>query len=122
MSRNANFIVDGLRCYWVGDALLYHNGDEDCDAIYSEIHHVDENGTNGFAVYPNPATGVLFVRLPKCDSPTATENEYRITNLMGQTLQKGTINAETQQIGIETLSDGMYFISVDKQTVKFVVR
>ena len=122
MSRNANFIVDGLRCYWVGDALLYHNGDEDCDAIYSEIHHVDENGTNGFVVYPNPATGVLFVRLPQCDSPTATENEYRITNLMGQTLQKGTINAETQQIGIETLSAGMYFISVDKQTVKFVVR
>ena len=122
MSRNANFIVDGLRCYWVGDALLYHNGDEDCDAIYSEIHHVDENGTNGFVVYPNPATGVLFVRLPQCDSPTATETEYHITNLMGQTLLQGKITAEIQQINIEKLSAGMYFISVGEQTVKFVVK
>ena len=128
MRRNGDFTVNGLRCYWVGDALLYHNGDEDCDAVYSEIHGIDEDGpstaSGTFTVYPNPANGVLTVsvRLPQCDSPTTGQTEYQISNLMGQTLLQGRISAETQQIDISTLPAGMYFISVGKQTEKFVVR
>ena len=129
MRHNADFTVNGLRCYWVGDALLYHNGEEDCDAIYAELHNgIDENGpstgSGTFVVYPNPANGVLTisVRLPQCDSPTTGQTAYRITNLMGQTLLTGNISAETQQIDITNLPAGMYFISVDAQTVKFVVK
>jgi len=128
MRRDGDFTVNGLRCYWVGDALLYHNGDEDCDAIYSDIHGVDEDGPSTglgtLVVYPNPTNGVLTVsvRLPQCDSPTTGQTEYQISNLMGQTLLQGNISAETQQIDISTLPAGMYFISVGKQTEKFVVR
>jgi hypothetical protein len=126
--------VDGLRCYWVEDALLYHNGDGDCDAIYCELHGIEENdhsapstgsgteGSEALTVYPNPANGVLFVRLPQCDSPTTGQTEYQISNLMGQTLLQGRISSETQQIDISTLPAGMYFINVGKQTEKFVVR
>ena len=39
---------------------------------------------------------------------------------MGQTLQQGSINAETQQIDIANLTAGMYFFIVGEQTVKFV--
>jgi hypothetical protein len=113
----------------VGDALLYHNGYEDCDAIYAELHNgIDEDdlstGSGAFVVYPNPANGVLTVsvRLPQCDSPTTGQKEYQISNLMGQTLLQGHISAETQQIDISTLPAGMYFISVGKQTEKFVVK
>jgi len=135
MNRNANFIVDGLHCYWVGNALFYHNGDEDCDAVYDELHGIDDDGpstgSGALVVYPNPADGVLFVRLPNppdplkrgnCDSPATDKTEYRITNLMGQTLLQGHINAENQQINIENLPSGMYFITLGGQTVKFVVR
>jgi hypothetical protein len=124
MNRNASYTVDGLRCYWVEDALLYHNGDEDCDAIYSEIHGVDNDGpstgSGTLTVYPNPTNGVLFVetwRAASLQNPT-----YRITNLLGQTVLSGSINAETQQINIKKLPTGMYFITVDGQTVKFVVK
>jgi hypothetical protein len=128
MSRNGDFTVNGLRCYWVGDILVYHNGDEDCDAIYGEIHGVEEDGpstgSEAFTVYPNPANGILTVsvRLPQWDSPTMGQTEYQISNLMGQTLLQGRISAENQQINISTLPAGMYFISVGKQTVKFVVK
>ena len=126
MRKNADFEVNGLRCYWVEDALLYHNGDEDCDAVYDELHGVDDNGpstgSGALMVYPNPADGVVFVRLPQCDSPTTDKTEYRITNLMGQTLLQGQINAENQQINIENLPSGMYFITLGGQTVKFVVK
>ena len=137
MHRNARYSVNGLRCYWVEDALLYHNGDEDCDAIYSEIHGVEEDGpstpstgsgTSGaLVVYPNPADGVLVL---ETQSITSLQGEtYRITNLMGQTLMTGTINpVETrhgtslQQVDISGLPAGMYFITVGGQTVKFVVK
>jgi hypothetical protein len=93
--------------------------------VYDGVEEKEETtNENGFAVYPNPAKGILnvSVRLPQCDSPTATKNAYRITNLMGQTLLQGTLTAENQQIDITDLPSGMYFISVDGQTVKFVVR
>ena len=130
MRRDAGFTVNGLRCYWVEDALLYHNGDEDCDAIYSDIHSIDEDGPStpstgsgtagALVVYPNPTNGVLFVETRHGTSlPDPT---YQISNLMGQTVLSGSINTDKQQINIANLPEGMYFISVGEQTMKFVVK
>ena len=80
---------------------------------------VDENLENGFAVFPNPANNLLFVET-RLIASLQSHNEYRITNMMGQTLLQGHITAETQQIDIANLPAGMYFISVGTQTVKFV--
>ena len=125
MNRSKGYRVEGLRCYWIGDELVYHDGDEDCDAIYAELHNgIDENGpstgSGTFTVYPNPANNMLFVETV-C-TPSLPDQTYRITNLMRQTLMTGNISAEIQQINISTLPAGMYFISVDGQTVKFVVK
>ena len=130
MNRNSDYTVDGLRCYWVGDAVLYHNGDEDCDAIYSEIHGVDEDGpstgSGTLIVYPNPAKGILFVETQ--DFASLPDPTYRISNLMGQTLLTGTLSVRLPQcdnptaINVSSWPAGMYFISVGGQTVKFVVK
>ena len=128
MNRAARYAVDGLRCYWIGDTLLYHQGDEDCDAIYAQIHDgVEEDGpstSSGTAgalmVYPNPTNGVLFVETV-C-TPSLPNQTYRITNLLGQTVLSGSINTDKQQIDIKELLSGMYFITVGGQTVKFVVK
>ena len=124
MHRNTNYTVGGLRCYWVGDALLYHNGEEDCDAIYSELHGLEEDGpstgSGTLVVYPNPTDGYLVLETQSIAS--LQTQTYRITNLMGQTLLQGTLAAETQQIDISSLPAGMYFINVNEQTVKFVVK
>ena len=128
MNRNADFTVEGLRCYWVDDELVYHEGDEDCNAIYDELHDVGENclstGSGTCVIYPNPAHNVLTVavRLPQCDSPTMGQTIYRITNLAGQILLQGDINANEQTINIESLPAGMYFITVGNATRKLVVR
>ena len=125
MNRGKGYSVEGLRCYWVGDALLYHNDYEDCDAIYAELHNgINEDGpstgSGTFAVYPNPTDGILFVQTLRAMS--LPDQTYRITNLMGQTLLKGRISAETQQIDISILPEGMYFISVGETTRKFMKR
>ena len=122
MTRGKGYHVEGLRCFWLDDELVYRFGNEDCDAIYEELHHgIDETmDDTAFAVYPNPANNVLFVETRLIASlPTQT---YRITNPLGQTILSGYITAENQQINIETFPAGMYFITVGNMTQKFVVK
>lgn len=121
MILGKGFHVEGLRCYWVGDELIFKYIEDDCDALYEKLHHgIEETTDHGFMVYPNPTNGVLFVETQNLTSlPDPT---YHITNLMGQIILSSLITAENQRINIETLSAGMYFISVGGQTVKFVVK
>ena len=122
MTRGKGYQVDGLRCYWVDGELAFKYGDKDCDAIYVELHNGIEEPTDdaAFAVYPNPTNNVLFVETHgRASLQTQT---YRITNLVGQTLLQDNITAETQQINIESLPAGMYFITVVGKTQKFIVK
>jgi hypothetical protein len=121
MNRGKNYRVEGMRCYWREGELFFKYGEEDCDAVYKVYHNgLDDHEDDVFAVYPNPTNGVLFVQTLRATSlPGET---YRITNLMGQTLMSGQITAETEQINVSDLPDGMYFITVGGTTRKFVVR
>ena len=128
MNRGKGYRVEGIRCYWIDGELVFKNGDEDCHAIYIQLHDgIDEPGENGpstnlgtFKVYPNPTNGVLFVQTLRATS-LQTDNAYRITNLMGQTLLQGNITAETQQINIEKLPAGMYYITFAGETRKLII-
>ena len=130
MNRSSSFEVTGLRCFWIEDALLYHNSDEDCDAIYSEIHGVDEDGHSTdsgiFAVYPNPAKDVLTIHHSAfrinsfhfVEGFAVPHSEFHITNLLGQTVMSGTLTDTT--IDISSLPDGLYFFTIDNHTVKWM--
>ena len=120
MDNGDGMRVEGLRCYWVEDELVFQIGDDDCDAIYEELHGVEEDADKQFNVYPNPTDGVLFVETRRATS--LPDQTYRITNLMGQTILSGNVTAETQQIDVSALSQGMYFITFAGETRKFVVQ
>lgn len=66
-----------------------------------------------FDVYPNPANDMLFVDM---------KGEYRIINLMGQTVMTGGSNDAIQQVDVSGLSNGLYFINIDGSTMKFIVK
>ena len=74
---------------------------------------VSENETaEGFRIYPNPTTGIVhFVG--------ALDGEYRITNIMGQTMMAGPLK---EQIDFSRLSAGVYFITIGNKTQKLLVR
>ncbi len=114
MTQGKNYRVEGLRCYWLNGFLTLKYGDEDCDAIYEQYHHnVDETDlADGIRIYPNPTSELLHVETsPGMSLPL----EYRITNIMGQTLLTGT----SPQIDVSTLPAGLYFITLGTQTLKF---
>ena len=124
MDNGDGIRVEGMRCYWTEGELVFKYGDEDCDAIYDELHGVDEDGlsigSGTFMVYPNPTDGVLFVET--VHAPSLPAGTYRIINPMGQTLLSGQISAKPQQINVSSLPQGMYFITIAGETRKFVVR
>ena len=115
--QNNDFEVDHLRCYWQDDNLVLKFGNEDCDAIHSVINTVDEINTEGFLVYPNPTDGLLYI--VETQNFASLPLEYRITNLMGQTLMTGTVS---ETIDVSTLPIGMYFITIDGATQKFIIK
>ncbi len=123
MRNEKGLRVDGLRCYWVEDKLVFKNGEKDCDAIFSEIHGIDEptyeHVVAQFDLYPNPTDGVLTIHHSEFNIP---HSSFRITNLMGQTVLTGNITAESQQIDVSGLPQGMYFISIGNITHKIVVQ
>ena len=124
MQKKQDYRVVGIRCFWRNGELVFKYGERDCDEVYEEWHNgIEEDGpstgSGTFAVYPNPTDGVLFVQT--VHAPFLPAETYRITNLMGQTVLTGSLNAETQQIDVSDLPQGMYFISVGDMTQKFVV-
>ena len=124
MTRGRGYGVNGLRCYWRYGNLLFTVNRGDCDAIYTDLHNgIEEDGpstgSGTFTIYPNPTDGALTIHH---SSFIIHHSEFRITNLMGQTIQTGNLNAETQQIDVSGLPKGMYFISVGDVTQRFVVR
>ena len=128
-----NFLGDGDNIYMLGalqgQGSIWKNFEvylqpNNCFALYDMVFFQTDgiNDTpidNGFTVYPNPTNGILFVET-RHGTSLPDQNEYRITNLMGQTLLQGIITTETQQINIAELPAGMYFISLGEQTIKFV--
>ena len=123
MNRGKGYRVEGMRCYWVEGELIFKYGDRDCDEVYEQLHNGIEDSPSAvsgtFVVYPNPTNGILTIHHSAFSIPNS---EFRITNLMGQTLLQGNITTETQQINIESLPAGMYFITFAGETRKFVVR
>ena len=110
------YCVEGIRCFWQDGELVFKYGEKECDEVYEEFHDYsvdDLNGSEGFYIFPNPTDGMIII------SGKQT-GEYRITNIMGQTLMTGRIDSDNQQINVSTLPDGMFFITFAGSIRKFI--
>lgn len=117
LENKGNFEMTGIRCYWEKGTIIYQQGDVDCDEIYGQLHVGVEEITadKGFDVYPNPSQGVLYVKSDQMDS------KYFVINTMGQTVALGKIVSDNQQIDLSNLSNGIYLIRINNNTMKIIV-
>ena len=107
LENKGEFDVDGIRCYWNDDILLYKEDDTDCDAVYNQWHSVDETiAGNGFVVYPNPAKDIFSISL----SDNMECQSISIYSIYGRLLKSQNDNFET--INIANLTPGLYLIKV----------
>ena len=124
MNTQKGYRVEGIRCFWKEDQLMFKYGEKDCDEVYEEFHDYGVEETvkaEGFRVYPNPTDGVITVVSARDTEFTSLRaTPFRITNLIGQTLMVGQITVENQPIDVSSLPQGMYFITTANQTVKLI--
>ena len=74
---------------------------------------VDENGVNLLTLYPNPANSVIRIEGLEANS------EVRIYNMMGALVKVVNANAD-EEIGIDDLSAGLYFVRCGSTTLRFI--
>lgn len=115
MTRGDDYRVEGMRCVWQYGQLIIQLNETSCDEVYLNFHYdVDEATADGLNVYPNPTTGLITVS-------GVQSGEYRLSNMMGQTLMTGCIANENQQIDISQLPNGLYFFTIAGETKKLIV-
>lgn len=88
--------------------------DKDGKTTYSSIQKITLNNINKIAlqVFPNPATSFINI---VCQDEIKT---IRIVNTTGKLLQQKNGYSNTQQINIQSLSKGIYFIIVETKLGK----
>jgi hypothetical protein len=78
---------------------------------------INENTPVNINVYPNPTNSQVIIE----NGQLKTENEeYRIYSAIGQLLVQGKLQEETTIINLTSLANGMYYLKIAEQTVKFV--
>ncbi|MDD5152009.1 MAG: T9SS type A sorting domain-containing protein [Flavobacterium sp.] len=76
--------------------------------------------SNEIYLYPNPTRGTLNIRIPY---QFGLPNSYVIYNSLGQTISQKEVSIEPDlTINTSTLSNGIYFISVIKDTAKKILQ
>lgn len=123
MHPNKDYRVEGIRCFWQDGELVFKYGDRDCDEVYEENHVglEEPSAGDGYRVYPNPTDGVIIIATQPATTPWEP-TEYRITNLLGQTLMTGFVEGENHQINLSKLPAGLYFITLNGATQKIILQ
>ena len=119
---NKNYRVEGIRCYWNGEKLIQQWSDADCDEVYEQYHTgiIEPIHDQSLMVYPNPTDGMIYIVETCHGASLQGQNEYRITNIMGQTLMTGRIDSDNQPIDVRSLQKGVYFITIGGVSSLFV--
>ena len=81
---------------------------------------VDEYSTDDFALYPNPASSIVNIKLK---NPSSGNTSVEIIDVQGKTVIQNTIN-ETLQLNVKNIEAGLYFVKLkqnSKQTIKKLI-
>ena len=79
---------------------------------------IDEINDEDLVVYPNPSKGILFVKT--CHG-ASLQSEYRIVNILGETISSEKIISENQEVDVSNLPNGIYLLKIHDKFLKFVV-
>jgi hypothetical protein len=97
------------------------NGGFDLDAvgvIHQQTVGIDELELRNVSIYPNPATGVLYVNL------SSSNYSLEVINLMGEIVMKEENKMNTTSLELSNLKSGVYFLTIasegKQKQMKFV--
>lgn len=82
---------------------------------------VEDIALNGFVLYPNPASGTVYVDLADAIRFTVT-----ITDVLGKTILANTFDSNKGAVNVSSLNSGVYFITANAEgktaTQKLIIK
>lgn len=106
---DSGWVSDGSPCGAEIVLSLYDNG----GAVLSIPKDFSDN--NKINVYPNPSSDFISI------SNLKETVQCRITNIAGQTVLSKVVDTNNNQMDIQELSKGFYFVEIQgKKTLKFI--
>jgi hypothetical protein len=82
-----------------------------------EIYNsVSENAMNNLSMYPNPVASVLNI------SNMENVDQIRVVNLLGETVSNHSVSGSTASINVNSLPNGIYFVSLLNDNSVLVTR
>ena len=103
---------DILCIYFEGDLLYKNPHFSFCDE--TGISSLNSSEIN---IYPNPANDKVFIEYNKSDLSA----KYCVFNYLGTEIFSGQIKNDITEIDISTLPNGVYFLRIENEIMKFVV-
>ncbi|MHB8259903.1 MAG: T9SS type A sorting domain-containing protein [Bacteroidia bacterium] len=104
-----DFPSDSITCFKQNGLALYPNTATNCQLITS-VNSIDKN-SNQITIYPNPANGIINVKLGIMNE-TATIEIY---NTIGECVHRQIVKSSNSQIDVSDLSEGVYNISLQSK-------
>lgn len=107
--------MTGLRCVLEDGDILYHQGEVDCDSVYSSnIGIMESIESQKFTVFPIPSKDILNI---SCSKNVLIENaSYKIINSQGIILGSGFFN-HSECISVNNLPSGLYLLVISSPTM-----
>ena len=127
LNKNTLIKEDVIYSFNIDTNNLFTSGGTRFEIVFGESKTSYENILNRknetqLSVYPNPATDVLNINISNANFKNS---KVMITNVSGQQLINTNMSGAQAQLNIESLSNGVYFVTVSNEegfnkTVKFV--
>ena len=94
----------GGELYFAKGSIVYR--------IYDSQLGVGDFSEKGYSISPNPAKSEFFIKLPAANYPA----EVTISDLMGKTLGKQTLDSELTPLTTSTFQNGIYMVKVQSHS------
>ncbi|MEP7195572.1 MAG: T9SS type A sorting domain-containing protein [Saprospiraceae bacterium] len=90
------------------------------DGLYKSINRVETKNIivlKGFTIYPNPTNNQLNIQ----GDTDIVGQKFKLTDISGKIIINGQIISTFQQVAIDNLRSGIYFLSVGESTQKLII-
>lgn len=98
-------------------SIKHKNGETELYYSNIETASISNIDNSAISIYPNPSNGSFTLK----STSTMIGKPLNIIDITGRSVYAGVINATTQNVSMENIENGTYFLSVDnKEAIKLI--
>jgi hypothetical protein len=90
----------------------------------NNFNSLENNYQSPFKIYPNPSTGIINIDFNTYPFESSKELVYKVHDVSGRLIKSESITEDTSEINIESLTSGIYILSLlngtNHHNIKFI--